>query len=133
MKFFLIGQPNVGKSSIYNILTGSNNNIVHKEEGTTRDWHSDFIKGSNSKIFDTPGIIIGEPKTPHSYDFGIFGRVQTLPNQLFLSLENPRIPNNNSRKTWNLFLNIFRNLRMLETPYVDKFGKFARRTMRKIR
>mgnify|MGYP001479196411 CR=1 FL=1 len=39
MNIFLIGQPNVGKSSIYNILTKKNSNIVHSTEGTTRDWH----------------------------------------------------------------------------------------------
>ena len=31
---------------------------------------------------------MGEPKTPHFYDFGIWGRAQTPQNQLF-SLETP--------------------------------------------
>ena len=43
MNYLLIGRPNVGKSSIYNLLTG-NNNIIHKLKGTTRDWHKDKIK-----------------------------------------------------------------------------------------
>ena len=30
-----------------------------------------------------------EPQNPHFYDFWISGRVQTLPNQLFISLEPP--------------------------------------------
>ena len=32
---------------------------------------------------------MGEPKTPHFYDFGISGRVPEPQNQLFLSLETP--------------------------------------------
>ncbi len=59
MHYLLIGKPNVGKSSIYNILTASQKNIIHKEEGTTRDWHkSNIIKLSNVFIYDMPGISI---------------------------------------------------------------------------
>ena len=59
MNYLLIGRPNVGKSSIYNILTGSNDNIIHSEAGTTRDWHYKKLKDSTDDfIFDTPGIII---------------------------------------------------------------------------
>ena len=57
MNYLLIGQPNVGKTSIYNILTGSNINIVHSEAGTTRDWHKELIIDSSSYVFDTPGIL----------------------------------------------------------------------------
>ena len=46
MKYLLIGNPNAGKTSIYNKLTVSNN-IIHKDEGTTRDWHKSKIKGLN--------------------------------------------------------------------------------------
>jgi len=57
MNYILIGKPNVGKSSLFNFLTSSKRNIIHIEDGTTRDWHKDTIKGTNSYIFDTPGII----------------------------------------------------------------------------
>lgn len=60
MNYLLIGRPNVGKSSIYNILTGSNLNIIHHEAGTTRDWHQQYIKGTSSYIFDTPGVLIND-------------------------------------------------------------------------
>ena len=63
MNYLLMGQPNVGKTSIYNILTGSNINIVHSEAGTTRDWHKELIIDSSSYIFDTPGIIIESKKS----------------------------------------------------------------------
>ena len=60
MNYLLIGKPNVGKSSIYNILTGFNSNIIHSEVGTTRDWHFEKIKGTSINIYDTPGILIND-------------------------------------------------------------------------
>jgi len=63
MNFLLIGKPNVGKSSIYNILTSGKKNIIHKNEGTTRDWHKSNVKGFNNIIiYDTPGVIIKKNK-----------------------------------------------------------------------
>ncbi len=63
MKYLLIGRPNVGKTSIFNKLTVSDN-IIHKEEGTTRDWHKSKIKGLNhSIIYDSPGVIIENNKS----------------------------------------------------------------------
>ena len=54
MNFLLIGRPNAGKSSLYNILTSGKNNIIHKEEGTTRDWHKSSVKDlENIFIYDT--------------------------------------------------------------------------------
>ena len=48
MNFLLIGKPNTGKSSIYNILTSGKKNIIHKEEGTTRDWHKSNVINFNN-------------------------------------------------------------------------------------
>ena len=63
MKYLLIGQPNAGKSSIYNKMTSAEN-IIHRVEGTTRDWHSSKIKGLNySVIYDSPGVIINDNKS----------------------------------------------------------------------
>ena len=59
MSYLLIGRPNVGKSSIFNILTKTKN-IVHSEAYTTRDWHKDLIENTTSYIFDTPGVLINE-------------------------------------------------------------------------
>lgn len=67
MNFLLLGKPNVGKSSIYNILTGKKTNIIHNIEGTTRDWHnSNIINLSNCQVFDTPGILL---KNNFIYEF----------------------------------------------------------------
>lgn len=60
MNYLLIGRPNVGKSSIYNILIGSKHNIVHSDAGTTRDWHKGLINNTSSYIYDTPGILIDD-------------------------------------------------------------------------
>ena len=57
MNCLLIGKQNVGKSSIYNILSQTNSNIVHNVGGTTRDWHvSELYKFPNIYIYDCPGI-----------------------------------------------------------------------------
>ena len=63
MKYLLIGKPNVGKTSIFNKLSVSKN-IIHKDEGTTRDWHQSKIKGlKHSIIYDSPGVIIKNNKS----------------------------------------------------------------------
>ena len=69
MNYLLIGKPNVGKSSIFNILTGSNYNIVHPESGTTRDWHKELIKDSSSYIYDTPGVLINDKNKKNFINF----------------------------------------------------------------
>ncbi len=61
MNFIIIGLPNVGKTSIYNLITDNDFNIIHKTTGTTRDWHkSTLIENENIKIYDTPGIIFNK-------------------------------------------------------------------------
>ena len=60
MNYLLIGKPNVGKTSIYNILIGFDSNIIHAKVGTTRDWHFEKIKDSSINIYDTPGILIND-------------------------------------------------------------------------
>ncbi len=63
MNFLIIGQPNVGKTSIYNLITKHDSNIIHKSVGTTRDWHVENLKNNkNLKIYDTPGIFFNKEK-----------------------------------------------------------------------
>ncbi len=57
-KFAIIGQPNVGKSSLVNALLGEERNIVTDLAGTTRDSiHSTYNKfGQEILLIDTAGI-----------------------------------------------------------------------------
>jgi GTP-binding protein len=57
-KFAIVGQPNVGKSSLTNALLGEDRNIVTDIAGTTRDSvHSYYNKfGKEFYIIDTAGI-----------------------------------------------------------------------------
>lgn len=57
-KVCIIGQPNVGKSSLINALLGEERNIVTPIAGTTRDSvHTRFTKyGKDMMMIDTAGI-----------------------------------------------------------------------------
>ncbi len=57
-KVCIIGQPNVGKSSLVNVLLGEDRNIVTDIAGTTRDSiHTRFQKfGKDILLIDTAGI-----------------------------------------------------------------------------
>ncbi len=57
-KIAIVGQPNVGKSSLTNVLLGENRNIVTDIAGTTRDSiHSHYKKFDREFILiDTAGI-----------------------------------------------------------------------------
>ena len=55
----ICGRPNVGKSTLFNRLTGRAQAIVHFEEGITRDRTFGMAewRGKNFRIVDTGGII----------------------------------------------------------------------------
>ena len=57
-KFAIIGQPNVGKSSLLNILIGEERTIVNNESGTTRDSINSLynLYGQKFILIDTAGI-----------------------------------------------------------------------------
>lgn len=54
----IVGKPNVGKSTLMNLLTGYDRSIVTEIEGTTRDIVEETInlKGCILKISDTAGL-----------------------------------------------------------------------------
>ena len=77
---------------------------------------------------------MGETKTPHFYDFGIFEPVTKPQNQLFLSLETPghlkqfrQIPKHVTNKY------MLANLKHFKVPYFDILRKDGHRKMMKIR
>ena len=54
----IIGHPNVGKSTLLNVLTGSSRAIVSPIAGTTRDAVDEVIEkdGHTYRFIDTAGI-----------------------------------------------------------------------------
>lgn len=54
----IVGRPNVGKSSLYNRLVGSERSIVHTDPGTTRDAVDTLIEadGELLRLVDTAGL-----------------------------------------------------------------------------
>tara|TARA_Y100001970_G_scaffold277484_3_gene381754 strand:- start:21923 stop:23221 length:1299 start_codon:yes stop_codon:yes gene_type:complete len=58
IKLSIVGHPNVGKSSLFNLLTESNRSIVSNIPGTTRDSIDYSVKydDKNIKFIDTAGL-----------------------------------------------------------------------------
>lgn len=57
----ILGRPNVGKSTLFNRLTGERNAIVDPTSGVTRDRHyglSDW-NGIEFSVIDTGGVVVG--------------------------------------------------------------------------
>lgn len=58
MKLAIVGRPNVGKSSLFNALLGTDRSIVTDIEGTTRDYIEESLnlRGIPLLLVDTAGI-----------------------------------------------------------------------------
>ena len=54
----IVGRPNIGKSSLFNIMIGRRMAIVHEESGVTRDRiiSSAHYKGRHFQVADTGGL-----------------------------------------------------------------------------
>lgn len=54
----IVGEPNAGKSSLFNSLLAENRAIVSSTPGTTRDFITEYIDidGDNFKLVDTAGL-----------------------------------------------------------------------------
>lgn len=77
LKIALIGHPNVGKSSLFNVLGKKQQAIVSSKQGTTRDVNRVAIKykGREIEILDTAGL-----RKPGKREVGIekFSAIRTL-------------------------------------------------------
>jgi GTP-binding protein len=76
-KFAIIGKPNVGKSTLINMLLGEERNIVSNIPGTTRDAiHSVYNKfGKNFIIIDTAGL---RKKTSVNEDIEFYSVIRAI-------------------------------------------------------
>ena len=63
MKVLLMGHPNVGKSVVFNRLTGANV-MISNYPGTTVDYSKGYMKieGKDTEVIDVPGTFSLEPK-----------------------------------------------------------------------
>src|SRR4029077_13657478 len=54
----IVGRPNVGKSTLFNRIVGSERSIVHDEPGTTRDAVDTVVQvdGRTYRFVDTAGL-----------------------------------------------------------------------------
>jgi small GTP-binding protein len=74
----VIGRPNVGKSSLFNRLTGEKISMVHNSSGVTRDWNhsSASLANLDFQIIDTAGLeeaIIANKSNPNRENDVTFG------------------------------------------------------------
>ena len=76
-RFAIIGQPNVGKSSLLNVLLGNERSIVNDESGTTRDSINSLYNLYNKKfiLVDTAGI---RKKNKEKEDIEFYSTLRSL-------------------------------------------------------
>lgn len=57
----LYGQPNAGKSTVFNFLVGDNRSIISSQEGTTRDFITEslLLELGRVRLIDTAGLRVG--------------------------------------------------------------------------
>jgi len=73
----ILGQPNVGKSTLFNTLIREDRVIVDEVEGTTRDSIDSIIKyaGKSYRFIDTAGL---KKDRPREEDLDYYSKLRTL-------------------------------------------------------
>ena len=74
----IVGEPNVGKSTLLNLLLNEDKAIVSEIEGTTRDVIEDVIsiKGINFRFIDTAGLRHSEDKVENIGIQRAYGKIK---------------------------------------------------------
>lgn len=82
----IVGRPNVGKSTLFNRLTGTRQAIVNEEAGTTRDRQYGKVEwtGKEFSLIDTGGWVVNsedvfEEEINKQVKVAIEGGVYTAP------------------------------------------------------
>lgn len=71
LKLAIIGRPNVGKSTLFNKISGKRLSIVDNTPGVTRDWRE-----TQASLFGTPLILIDTAGLEEAFDDSIQGRMR---------------------------------------------------------
>lgn len=84
----LLGRPNVGKSTLFNQLTGHNRSLIHPTPGLTRDCNDYVIYNVLDvpiKLIDTPGIELTEHLSKISKDSQVLQMMSVVSDNIKLS------------------------------------------------
>ena len=87
----LVGKPNTGKSSLFNALLQETRSIVSPEEGTTRDYVSEYVtfQEIQFRLIDTAGIRETSSQIERE---GIFKTLDLISHAFFkVLLVNPKL------------------------------------------
>lgn len=106
LSFMIIGEPNVGKSSLLNLLAGSDKAIVTQEAGTTRDLIEVTINlfGIPINLIDTAGIRQTDNQAERIGIDKVFQKSQQV-DKIFFLLDETKKTNLDASLDFKKFLN----------------------------
>ena len=118
----IIGRPNVGKSSLFNKLTGSRDAIVSDFPGLTKDRHYGFFNLEDNKvlIIDTGGIVNESDNLKDAISNQAWSAVEESSLIILLLDSSENLTKND--------LEILHKLRKLNKEYVTVLNKIDKKT-----